>query len=489
MMRLLLAAAALAVAAPAGAGIVIESSPPHSVVLGEGSSPAATTGPGSAGDVLTSNGDGADPSFQPPPTHGTVTSLNVALPAQFICAGGPITTTGTITCAWEPGPANEVLATPNGAGGTPSLRLLAPADIPSLLSLYDAAGAAGAASATAQSNAETFASSAAATAQSNAEAFSANAANLTSGTVATARLPVGSASALGVLEVGNGLSVSAGVVSVAGGAPASTYLPLAGGTITGPLAVSGATTLAGLTSTSDIVATNSASETHVQVINTSSTGRSYWLISGGAGGDFAGGDFGLFDNTAGRQDWFVDPAGLFHAPLGLTVTGTAAATTFSGSGAGLTNLPAGGFGSAAASLPTAPASTSAFTMQGLAGSITPKLTGDIQITISGTIEDIGPGASSLAGTGIAYSVRFGAGAAPANGAAAAGVTCAGGAGGFQLHTGFTYAADVEQPFVVVCQVTGLPLNVAEWIDIAAESIGSASAMALTGVSIAAFELH
>lgn len=53
------------------------------------------------------------------------------------------------------------------------------------VSAFDPAGAA----ATAQTNAQTFATAAANTAQSNAEAFSSNASNLTSGTVALARLP------------------------------------------------------------------------------------------------------------------------------------------------------------------------------------------------------------------------------------------------------------------------------------------------------------
>jgi hypothetical protein len=50
---------------------------------------------------------------------------------------------------------------------------------------FDSAGAA----ATAQSNAQTFATDAANDAQTNAEAFASNASNLTTGTVALARLP------------------------------------------------------------------------------------------------------------------------------------------------------------------------------------------------------------------------------------------------------------------------------------------------------------
>jgi Collagen triple helix repeat (20 copies) len=72
---------------------------------------------------------------------------------------GPAGTPATVPS----GSANEVYATPNGSSGNASLRALVAADIPSLP--YDASGAA----ATAQSNAESFATSAVATETARAE--------------------------------------------------------------------------------------------------------------------------------------------------------------------------------------------------------------------------------------------------------------------------------------------------------------------------------
>lgn len=90
-------------------------------------------------------------------------------------------------------------ASPSGPSQPPAFRLLAVADIPSLLSLYDAAGAAAAA-------------------QAAAQAFSSNAANLTSGTVAVARLPVATGAALGVVKPdGVTITIAAGVISAVGG--------------------------------------------------------------------------------------------------------------------------------------------------------------------------------------------------------------------------------------------------------------------------------
>jgi len=78
----------------------------------------------------------------------------------------------------------------SGTGAPPLFRLLAVADIPSLLTLYDAAGAA----ATAQSNAETFA------------------------TAAVAAIPAASATAFGLAKVdGTTITAAGGVISAVGG--------------------------------------------------------------------------------------------------------------------------------------------------------------------------------------------------------------------------------------------------------------------------------
>jgi hypothetical protein len=72
----------------------------------------------------------------------------------------------------------------------------------------------------------------------------------------------------------------------------------------------------------DMHATASAAETHVKLTNFSSTGRDYWLTSGGVAGTFSGGKFGLWDNTGGTWDWMSDASGNFTARGAMTASGS-----------------------------------------------------------------------------------------------------------------------------------------------------------------------
>lgn len=63
---------------------------------------------------------------------GTVTSVGLALPAEFSISNSPVTTSGTLTGAWVSQSANTFLASPNGSSGTPSFRAIAVADVPTL---------------------------------------------------------------------------------------------------------------------------------------------------------------------------------------------------------------------------------------------------------------------------------------------------------------------------------------------------------------------
>jgi len=64
---------------------------------------------------------------------GTVTSVGLALPAQFSVSGSPVTSSGTLTGNWVSVAANLVLAGPaSGGAATPAFRALAAADIPPL---------------------------------------------------------------------------------------------------------------------------------------------------------------------------------------------------------------------------------------------------------------------------------------------------------------------------------------------------------------------
>jgi hypothetical protein len=87
----------------------------------------------STGHVMTKQGDGTTAWAAPAAgTSGTVTSVGLALPAEFSISGSPVTTSGTLTATWASQAANKVLAAPSGGGGVLSPRLLVEADIPTL---------------------------------------------------------------------------------------------------------------------------------------------------------------------------------------------------------------------------------------------------------------------------------------------------------------------------------------------------------------------
>lgn len=86
----------------------------HGVLLGNGAGALAVTAAGTAGQVLTSNGAGADPTFQTAAT-GSVTSVAMSGGTTGLTfSGGPITSSGTFTCA-------GTLAVANGGTGITSL--------------------------------------------------------------------------------------------------------------------------------------------------------------------------------------------------------------------------------------------------------------------------------------------------------------------------------------------------------------------------------
>jgi len=85
---------------------------------------------GNAGKVLST--DGTDPSWISVGGTGTVTSVAVDVPAEFISSGGPITASGTISIAKATQVQNRVYSGPvTGADAVPTFRSLVNADIPS----------------------------------------------------------------------------------------------------------------------------------------------------------------------------------------------------------------------------------------------------------------------------------------------------------------------------------------------------------------------
>ena len=131
--------------------------------------------------------------------------------------------------------------------------------------------------------------------------------------------------------------------------------------------------------------------------------------------------------------------------------------------------------------PTAPASTAAYKMQGLAGTITPGKTGSVLVIVSGHFVS----STVTAGDGIKVQLSYGTGSAPANGAALAGTQV----GAIREYTNpaVVTAADVLVPFSVNAVVTGLSLGTPYWIDLAAESIATVSSVGVANVSVSAIE--
>lgn len=88
---------------------------------------------GSSGQVLTTAGAGANPSWATPSSPGTgaVTSVALSLPAELTVSGSPVTSSGTLSAAWANQTAAKVLASPASSTGAPAFRLLAATDLPS----------------------------------------------------------------------------------------------------------------------------------------------------------------------------------------------------------------------------------------------------------------------------------------------------------------------------------------------------------------------
>ena len=133
--------------------------------------------------------------------------------------------------------------------------------------------------------------------------------------------------------------------------------------------------------------------------------------------------------------------------------------------------------------PTAPASTSAFAMQGLAGTITPSTSGTVLITISGTV--VAPTGTTV-DNGITYQLSYGTGLAPANADALTG-TQVGLAQTYTSAIAPTAAADVNAPFSTSYLVTGLSVGASYWVDLAAKSVTTASQMGLANVQLVVTE--
>lgn len=134
---------------------------------------------------------------------------------------------------------------------------------------------------------------------------------------------------------------------------------------------------------------------------------------------------------------------------------------------------------------TAPNSTSAYTMMGLSGVITPSSLGILQVNICGTI------GAAVTGTnthGISYQIFAGTGAAPTSNHAQTG-------SGFGIpatyENGFTVtsSADLFKPFAITALVTGLISGTTYWIDLAAKAITASGDVRFSNANISAREIQ
>lgn len=115
------------------------------------------------------------------------------------------------------------------------------------------------------------------------------------------------------------------------------------------------------------------------------------------------------------------------------------------------------------------------TMAGLAGSITPVITGNLAVTFAGAFHH------SNAGGSFGYQIYYGTGSAPASGAAIAGT-----ATGNKL-AGQSASALTKVPAPNIALITGLTIGTTYWFDIAFDN-GGAGTATLEASSIGAFEV-
>ena len=140
--------------------------------------------------------------------------------------------------------------------------------------------------------------------------------------------------------------------------------------------------------------------------------------------------------------------------------------------------------------PTAPANTTAYFMQGLGALLTPTTpSGQVLVLISGTLTD----SATTVGEGIKLQIYYGpmvAGvAAPANaGAIPAAAVPLGPVMIWATGVTLTTAAELFQPFCIHGVAKGLTPNQQYWFDLAAESVTTASDVAITNAHISLAEI-
>lgn len=152
-----------------------------------------------------------------------------------------------------------------------------------------------------------------------------------------------------------------------------------------------------------------------------------------------------------------------HMPVGYTQSGLLARWPTNGSPA-LVAFSIGGGRTPPnyvyAATPSDPSATTSTTgvMMGLAGAFTPTNTGRVLFIVTGDYQSSVPLTD-----GVTMGIRYGTGAAPANGAAPAGTNCG-------AANGQTNGSGYQMPFAVQCEVVNLTVGTPYWFDIALQAL-------------------
>ena len=125
-----------------------------------------------------------------------------------------------------------------------------------------------------------------------------------------------------------------------------------------------------------------------------------------------------------------------------------------------------------------PASTSVFSMQGLAITFTPLISqGNILCVMSGYLTTT----ATTVNTGIILQIAYGTGVTPSNSGAATG-TVVGPAMEFTLQNTATAAADVHQPFTIQAIISNLTPGTTYWIDLQAKAVTTVSVFSINSLA-------
>jgi hypothetical protein len=140
------------------------------------------------------------------------------------------------------------------------------------------------------------------------------------------------------------------------------------------------------------------------------------------------------------------------------------------------------FAASSVQSPTAPNSTSLYTMQGFAGAVTPTTTGNVVLEVCGTIISAG---ATTATIGMQFQLSYGTGTAPTSNAALTGTQV----GPVYKHLNGSTLGAATDGFIPACFEADAVLTVGTtyWVDVAAESIGTASDMAFSNSQVKAHE--